>query len=153
MELSETNLTPPPRVAGAHTPAFTHSYSPCLFSREAVKSQLLPSWCVFYQSSFTHSIFFNKHTERLSSKPSTPTPPFPRSESLNIFKENKWFLHDCTEQHCVTAFLAYAWWMFVFLDLWSLTLMSMRLLLCNVSQGNTIFKTPSLCWASDLLLL
>lgn len=87
LKLSDTDLTLPRMCT--HLPL--HAAMDLVYT---AGRQLNPSYC-HLDASFTslpsHSIFLNKHTERLSSKPSTPTPPFPRSasESLNIFKENK----------------------------------------------------------------
>lgn len=91
--------------------------------------QLNPSYChldAYFTGLPSHTVFFlNKHAERLSSKPSTPTPPFPRMQLKvwTFWKKINDFFIDCTGQHCVTAFLAYVWWIFVFLGIFEASLL------------------------------
>lgn len=83
-----------------HTPTFTRSHSPCLYSREAVKSQVLPFWCLFLQSSFTQSILlFILSNIQTGFHQNHPHPLHPSQDAaevnvFNKFKENKWFLQS-----------------------------------------------------------
>ena len=96
-----------PRDTFTHTPTFTRSCSSCLYNGKAGYCHFDACFYSLSLNKFFFPFFFNEHTDRLSSKPSTPTPPCPRWNVLNISKKINDFFSHSTGQHGVNFFIAY----------------------------------------------